>query len=105
MERRAKVELFEQLRREYEFRVGTIKGVAQKFGVHRRMVRQAVENALPPWRGTRTSQCRQITFMGSQLDCLFFRCLSGGKLIGYAYAFEQATRVRRPPSFAATVGT
>jgi len=50
MERRAKVELFEQLRREYEFGVGTIKGVAQKFGVHRRMVRQAVENALPPER-------------------------------------------------------
>ena len=50
MERRAKVELFEQLRREYEFGVGTIQGVAQKFGVHRRMVRQAVENALPPER-------------------------------------------------------
>ena len=40
MERRAKVELFEQIRREYEFGMGTIKGVAGKLGVHRRMVRQ-----------------------------------------------------------------
>jgi transposase len=44
------VELFEQLRREYEFGVGTIRGVAQKFGVHRRLVREAVVHALPPER-------------------------------------------------------
>ena len=48
MERRAKVELFEQLRREYEFGIGSIKGVARKLGVHRRMVRQALANADPP---------------------------------------------------------
>jgi hypothetical protein len=35
MKRRAKVELFEQIRREYEFGIGTIKGVARKLGVHR----------------------------------------------------------------------
>src|SRR5204863_9856156 len=34
MDWRIKVELFEQIRREYEFGVGTIKGVARKFGVH-----------------------------------------------------------------------
>jgi hypothetical protein len=44
----AKVELFEQLRQEHEFGVGTIAGVAAKFGVHRRMVRQALAGALPP---------------------------------------------------------
>jgi len=38
MERRAKVELFEQIRREYEFGAGTIRGVAQQLGVHRRLV-------------------------------------------------------------------
>lgn len=53
MDRRQKVELFEQLRREYEFGVGTIKGVARKFGVHRRMVRQALASAVPPERGYR----------------------------------------------------
>jgi transposase len=44
---RTKVELYEQIRREYEFGVGTIQGVARKLGVHRRMVRDAVANALP----------------------------------------------------------
>jgi transposase len=44
----ARVELFEQLRQEHEFGVGTIAGVAAKFGVHRRMVRQALACALPP---------------------------------------------------------
>lgn len=41
------MELFEQIRREYEHGVGTIQGVAQKFGVHRRMVREAIESAVP----------------------------------------------------------
>jgi len=44
------VELFEQIRREYEHGVGTIKGVARKLGVHRRMVREAIANAVPPAR-------------------------------------------------------
>ena len=47
MDWRAKVELFEQIRREYEFGVWTIAGVAKKLGVHRRMVREAIGNALP----------------------------------------------------------
>jgi transposase len=50
MHRRAKVELFELLRREYQFGVGTIAGVARKFGVHRRTVRQAIASAIPPDR-------------------------------------------------------
>ena len=47
MDWRAKVELFEQIRREYEFGVGTVAGVAKKLGVHRRMVREAIGSALP----------------------------------------------------------
>lgn len=50
MDRRAKVELFEEIRREYKHGAGTIQGVAEKFGVHRRTVRQALENAMPPER-------------------------------------------------------
>ena len=41
------MELFEQIRREYEHGVGTIKGVARKFKLHRRMVREAIGNAVP----------------------------------------------------------
>ncbi len=44
------MELFEQMRREYEHGEGTIRGVANKFGVHRRMVRQALASAVPPER-------------------------------------------------------
>jgi transposase len=44
------VELFEAMRREYQFGVGTIKGVARKFGVHRRMVREALADAVPKER-------------------------------------------------------
>jgi hypothetical protein len=50
VDRRAKVELFEQIRREYEFGVGTVSGVARKLGIHRRLVRQALANAQPPER-------------------------------------------------------
>jgi transposase len=50
MTRRAKVELFDQIRREYEFGVGTIAGVARKLGIHRRTVRQAIACAIPPAR-------------------------------------------------------
>ena len=44
------MELFEEIRREYEFGVGTIQGAARKLGVHRRMVRQALADAIPPAR-------------------------------------------------------
>jgi len=45
--RKATVELFEAIRREYEFGIGTIQGVARKFGVHRRLVREALSDAVP----------------------------------------------------------
>ncbi len=45
---RAKVDLFERLHWEHEFGIDTIAGVAAKFGVHRRIVRQAVGSAVLP---------------------------------------------------------
>ena len=50
MDWRAKVELFEQIRLEYEFGVGTIQGVSRKLGVHRRLVREAIRSAIPAQR-------------------------------------------------------
>jgi len=50
MDRRRKVELFEEIRREYQFGAGSIQGVAKKLRIHRRMVRQALVSAIPPER-------------------------------------------------------
>ena len=52
MDRRARVELFEEIRREYEHRTGTVRGIAKKLGVHRRTVRQALDSAIPQKRKT-----------------------------------------------------
>src|SRR3954452_3838529 len=49
MDRRLKVELFEEIRRGHAAGE-TIKGLAKKYGVHRRMVRQAIASAVPPER-------------------------------------------------------
>jgi transposase len=54
------VELFESIRREYEFGDGTIAGVARKLGVHRRMVREAIRNALPSARKKPDRPCWKL---------------------------------------------
>ena len=41
------MELFEQIRREFEFGVGTISGVSRKLGAHRRLVCEALNIAVP----------------------------------------------------------
>lgn len=57
MERRAKVELFDQLRRAYEFEGKSIRALAKEFRTHRRIVRQALENAIPPERKRPARKC------------------------------------------------
>lgn len=51
--RKGTVELFEEIRREYEFGIGTIQGVARKLGVHRRLVREALSGAVPAEKPSR----------------------------------------------------
>jgi transposase len=62
------VELFEQIRREFEFSSGTIKSIAKKFGVHRRMVRQALADANPPQRKTAERKRPQIGPLSDFID-------------------------------------
>ena len=44
------MELYEQIRREYEHGSGTIREVSRKLGVHRREVRKALSSAIPAAR-------------------------------------------------------
>ena len=68
MDWNARVELFEQLRQEHEFGVGTIAGVAAKFGVHRRMVRQAIAGAMPPAHGYPARAKPKLDALASFID-------------------------------------
>jgi hypothetical protein len=69
LDRRRKVELFEQIRREFEFgSKASIKSVARKFGVHRRMVRQALADADPPGRKVPERKRPQIDAVAEFID-------------------------------------
>ena len=57
------MELFEQIRREYEFGVGTIAGVSRKLGVHRRMVREALRRAEPAATKPQQRRLRKSDFI------------------------------------------
>ncbi len=46
----SRVELFEQIRRDHEHEALSIRALAERHGVHRRTVRQALDSALPPER-------------------------------------------------------
>jgi hypothetical protein len=64
------VELFEQIRREYEFGVGTIAGVVRQLGVHRRLVRQALQSAWPPERRRSVRSCSRLTPVQPFIDAM-----------------------------------
>ena len=66
--RKATVELFEELRREYEFGIGSVAGVARKFGVHRRLVREALGDAVPRARQTKERPRPKIGPLADYID-------------------------------------
>lgn len=50
MDRRKKLELFEIIRREFQQGGQSIRSIASKYQLHRRMVRQALASAVPQER-------------------------------------------------------
>ena len=50
MNMKGKIDLYAKIRREYQWGVGTIRGIAQMFKVHRRLVRDALDSPFPPKR-------------------------------------------------------
>ena len=62
------MELFEQIRREYEFGVGTISGVSRKLGVHRRMVREALSSAVPAESKPQQRRLRRLEAASAFID-------------------------------------
>src|SRR5438093_3714869 len=68
--RRTKVELFEQIRREYELGGVKIRALARKFGVHRRVVRQALDSALPPARQLPHRACPKLAPVKEFIDAI-----------------------------------
>jgi DNA-binding GntR family transcriptional regulator len=48
----SRVELFEAIRRDHRREELSIRALAERHGVHRRTVRQALANAVPPERKT-----------------------------------------------------
>ena len=66
------MQLYKRLRREYEQGLGTIRGVAEKYSVHRRTVRAALKNAVPPKRKVtpreRPKMALAIPFIDAILD-------------------------------------
>lgn len=62
------MELFEQIRREYEFGVGTIAGVSRKLSVHRRMVREALRSAEPAATKPQQRRLRKLDSASDFID-------------------------------------
>ena len=66
------MQLYKRLRREYEHGLGSIRGVAQKYKVHRRTVRAALKNTVPPRRKVtprkRTKMTLAIPFIDAILE-------------------------------------
>lgn len=68
--RKASVELFEAIRREYEFGIGTILGVARKLGVHRRLVREALNGAVPAEQAARPRPRPRVAPVAEFIDAI-----------------------------------
>lgn len=60
--------MFEQIRREFEFGVGTISGLSRKLGVHRRLVREALRSAVPAESKPQQRRLRKLDVASALID-------------------------------------
>lgn len=67
MNMKGKIDLYAKIRHEYRWGVGTIRGLAEMFNVHRRLVRDALDNPLPP---KRKIPLRQHTSLASAIPLI-----------------------------------
>ena len=56
-----KVELFEDIRKAYFLQGKSIRQIARDRSIHRRQVRQAIADAIPPKRAQSRRQCSVLT--------------------------------------------
>src|SRR5215467_6603911 len=61
---------YKRLRQEYEHGLGTISGVARKYKVHRRTVRAALKNAVPPKRKATPRKRRKMASAIPVIDAI-----------------------------------
>ena len=73
MNMKGKIDLYAKIRHEYRWGVGTIRGLAEMFKVHRRLVRDALDNPLPP---KRKIPLRQHTSLASGIPLIDFLLLA-----------------------------
>jgi hypothetical protein len=64
------MQLYKRLRKEYEHGLGSIRGVAQKYKVHRRTVRAALKNAVPPRRKVTPRERPKMTLAIPFIDAI-----------------------------------
>ena len=64
------MQLYKRLRQEYEHGLGTIRGVARKYKVHRRTVRAALKNAVPPKRKATPRKRRKMASVIPLIDAI-----------------------------------
>ena len=63
------MELFEQIRKEYFGQKKSIREISRNYKIHRRQVRQAISNAIPPDRKCSNRYCKVLTiFHKHQID-------------------------------------
>jgi transposase len=56
-----KVELFEHIRKDYFNNNKSIREIARSYNIHRRQIRQAIANAIPPARKASIRSCKVLT--------------------------------------------